>query len=105
MGDDCRCTGAASVFLGFVMGAAIGGGIALLTAPRTGKETRERIREGAEDFEALVKETTADAEARLRKAVADTKDLLQKKQEQLRSAVEAGKEAMAAEREKHQEQA
>lgn len=103
MADECRCTGAAGVFLGFVMGAAIGGGIALLTAPRSGKETRERIRESAEEFEDKVKETTADAEARLHKAVTDAKELLQKKQDQLRSAVEAGKEAMAAEREKHQE--
>lgn len=105
MADDCRCNGAAGVFLGFIMGAAIGGGVALLTAPRSGKETRERIREGAEEFEEKIKETTADAEVRLRKAVADAKDLLQKKQDLLKSALEAGKEAMVAEKEKHQEQA
>jgi gas vesicle protein len=105
MADDCRCNGAAGVFLGFIMGAAIGGGIALLTAPRSGKETRERIRESAEEFEEKVKETAAETEQRLRKTVADTKELLQRKQDQLRHALEAGKEAMAAEREKPQEPA
>ncbi len=103
MADDCRCNGVAGMFLGLVVGAAIGGGIALLTAPRSGRETRERIREGAEDFGEKVKETTAETEARLRKAVADAKDLLHRKQDLLRNALEAGKEAMVAEKEKQQE--
>ena len=37
-----RNTGS-SVAMGFVLGALIGAGVALLTAPRSGKETRRRL--------------------------------------------------------------
>jgi gas vesicle protein len=42
-----RGTGS-SVAVGFVLGALVGAGIALLLAPRTGKETRRRLAEAGE---------------------------------------------------------
>ncbi|HTP53263.1 MAG TPA: YtxH domain-containing protein [Anaeromyxobacteraceae bacterium] len=41
--------GAGSVLLAFLTGAAIGGVVALLLAPRSGEETRRRIFEFGED--------------------------------------------------------
>jgi gas vesicle protein len=40
----------ASVALGFALGALVGAGIALLLAPRTGKETRRRLADAGERF-------------------------------------------------------
>ena len=47
---------AGPVLLSFFVGGLIGAGVALLTAPKTGKETRRMIRELAEE----VKEKTED---------------------------------------------
>jgi gas vesicle protein len=44
--------------IGLLTGAIIGGVIGLLFAPRTGKETRQLIKEKATDVADLVKETT-----------------------------------------------
>ena len=39
-----------SVALGFALGALVGAGVALLLAPRTGKETRRRLADAGERF-------------------------------------------------------
>lgn len=101
MADECRCTGFGSVFLAFVMGAAIGGGLALLSAPRSGRETRERVREMTDDVRERVKEATDDAEKRIRQTIEEGREALQEKKEMVKSAIDAGREAMDAEREKH----
>jgi gas vesicle protein len=36
--------------LGLLLGAAVGAGVALLTAPRSGRKTRKKIARGAEDL-------------------------------------------------------
>lgn len=105
MSDECRCGNAGSVFLAFVMGAAIGGGLALLTAPRSGKETREKIGEMADDVRKRVKEIAEEAEARIKETIEEGCEVLKEKKEIVKSAVEAGKEAMEAERAKHQKPA
>ncbi len=46
---DADRTSATSLVLAFLAGAATGAAIALLTAPRTGRETRGRVRALAED--------------------------------------------------------
>jgi hypothetical protein len=44
MSEEPRGSGAATVALAFLAGAALGAGVALLLAPRTGRETREKLR-------------------------------------------------------------
>jgi len=106
MADDYRCcSNSGSVFLAFVMGAAIGGGLALLTAPRSGEETRNKVRDMAEDVRRRVKEIAEEAEAKIRETIDEGREVLQEKAEMVKSAVEAGKEAMEAERAKHQKPA
>jgi len=48
MADD-RGTGAATILLAFLVGAAAGAAVALLYAPAPGRETRERLGEKARD--------------------------------------------------------
>ena len=45
--SDTRAFNASHVLLAFLAGAAVGAVTALLTAPRTGRETRDSIRETA----------------------------------------------------------
>jgi len=100
MADDCRGYGFGSVFLSFVAGAAIGGVVALLAAPRSGEETREKIKDAADEFREKMKKITDEAEARVREAIKEGQDVFQEKKEMIRSAFEAGKEAMETEKTK-----
>ena len=47
--NDERGFSAGSVILAFVLGGIVGAGAALLTAPQSGRETREKIKEFADD--------------------------------------------------------
>jgi gas vesicle protein len=105
MADDYRCCNSGSVFLAFVMGAAIGGGLALLTAPRSGQETRDKVRDMADDVRRRVKDIAEEAEARIKETIEEGREVFHEKAEIVKSAVEAGKEAMEAERAKHQKPA
>jgi len=106
MADDYRCcSNGGAVFLAFIMGAAIGGGVALLTAPRSGEETRNKVRDMADDVRRRVQEITDEAEAKIKEAIEEGREVLHEKAEIVKSAVEAGKEAMEAERAKHQKPA
>ena len=49
-----------SFVLGVFVGALIGGGIALLYAPAKGSETRQMIKEKAQETEKTIEETLAD---------------------------------------------
>ncbi|BCA79435.1 YtxH domain-containing protein [Desulfuromonas sp. AOP6] len=103
MADDYRGCGAGSVFLAFVMGAAIGGGIALLTAPRSGSETRGKIRDLSDETLDRMKELTDEAEGRLKGVVDEGRELLNEKKDLIQAAIEAGKQAMEAEKAKKKE--
>lgn len=69
--------------IGLLSGAALGASIALLFAPQSGKETRDKIKDVASDM----KDKLADL-------VDDTKDFLSEQKRAIKDAVEAGKEAM-----------
>ncbi len=100
MADDYRGCGAGSVFLAFVMGAAIGGGIALLTAPRSGSEMRNKIKDLGDEARDRVKELADDAEERIKTVVEEGRTLLNEKKDLIQAAIDAGREAMEAEKAK-----
>ena len=74
--------GAGNILLAFILGAVSGAAMALLYAPATGRQTRERIVERAE--EARVKAAEAAAKGR---------DALAQGRETLTTAIERGREA------------
>ena len=51
--------GAGNILLGFILGAVSGAAVALLYAPASGRETRERLAERAEDARAKAAEAAA----------------------------------------------
>ena len=59
MGDKGSVSGFA---IGFTLGAAVGFAVALLLAPRPGKETREMLKDKAAAIPETVRQRTADRE-------------------------------------------
>jgi gas vesicle protein len=71
-----------SAFTGFVMGALVGAGIALLMAPATGTDTRKRLRETAQRLKNAAGNKLGDAQTTIGEIRDDAK-----------SAFMAGREA------------
>lgn len=102
MADEDKA-GAGTVFLSFLAGAAVGAGVALLMAPKTGRELRETIADLADDAVDKIKEYATEAQEKLKSTIDDGKELLKEKKTILSSAIEAGKDAMEQEKAKLRE--
>jgi gas vesicle protein len=79
-----------NVMVGFVVGAAVGAGIALLLAPASGAETRRRLGQTASRWGHGVKDGVEHARGRMSELKND-----------LGTAISAGRDAFAHEREAH----
>ena len=98
MSDD-RDSGAGDVILAFLLGGITGAALALLYAPRSGKETRdmlgERIRETAERGRELRTQAERRGKELLDEAsgyVERQKENLEQRKERFAAAVEAGRQ-------------
>lgn len=90
---------AGTVLVSFVAGAAIGAGLALLYAPKSGAEMRESIADFTEDAVDKIKEYTKEAQEKIKTALDEGKEAIIEKKSVLASAIEAGREAMKKEKE------
>ena len=84
----------------FLAGLGIGAVIALLFAPRSGKETREYIVHKAEEGRDFVINKSEEIRKQAEDAVDKGKDLVNKQKELLSAALEAGKQAYQDEKAK-----
>jgi gas vesicle protein len=91
---------AGTVLVSFMAGAAIGAGLALLFAPKSGSEMRETIADFAEDAVDKIKEYSKEAQEKIKTAIEDGKETISEKKNILTSAIEAGREAMQKEKER-----
>lgn len=99
MSDDRGfCTG--SILLAFVLGGVVGAGIALLTAPQSGRETREKIRELADESRKKASEYAGQAKDTVSSAFEQGKHYVDEKKTLISTAIDAGKEAYSKEKEK-----
>ncbi len=100
-----------TVVLAFLLGGVVGAGIALLTAPQSGRETREKIREAtdeakdkirslSDDARQKVREYTEEAKEKIQETYEHGKDAVAEKKNVLTTAIEAGKKAMKEEKER-----
>jgi len=114
MSDD-RETGLATVVVSFLAGAAIGSGLALLFAPKTGKEVREQIKDLTDDAvdkikvyaketQEKVKDYARDAQEKVKSTYESGKEVVLEKKSIISSAIDAGKEAMEKEKQRLQEE-
>ncbi|MDU0459699.1 MAG: YtxH domain-containing protein [Geobacteraceae bacterium] len=96
--SDEQGVSAGTVLVSFVAGAAIGAGLALLYAPKSGREMRENIADLTEDAVDKIKEYAKEAQEKIKTAIEDGKETIVEKKSILASAIEAGREAMQKER-------
>jgi len=101
MNEERGCAAGSHVILAFVLGGLVGAGLALLTAPRSGRETREKIREFADETKKKASEYADQTKDKLSSAVEHGKEFVSEKKSLISSAIEAGKDAYGKEKEKH----
>ena len=90
-----------SVLLSFLLGGVVGAGLALLFAPQSGRETRQKIKDLTDDVKDKTTEYVRQAKEKAASIVDDGKEYYDEKKSILKSAVEAGKEAYEKEKEKY----
>jgi gas vesicle protein len=78
----------------FLLGAAIGAGLALLFAPEQGSRTRERLKGMASDAADQTRRSVNSAVERTKGMVEQGREYIQGKKEQLTDAYESGRETI-----------
>ena len=100
MSDEEKGISAGTVMVSFLAGAALGAGLALLYAPKSGKEMRDTIADLTDDAVDKIKEYAKDAQDKIKSVIEDGKETIVEKKSILASAIEAGREAMHREKER-----
>lgn len=99
MSNEEKGISAGTVLVSFVAGAALGAGMALLYAPKSGREMRETIADLTDDAVDKIKEYAKEAQDKIKTAIEDGKDTIVEKKSILAAAIDAGREAMHREKE------
>ncbi|MBH0192852.1 MAG: YtxH domain-containing protein [Nitrospira sp.] len=90
----------AAVLLAFLSGAALGAVAAMLLAPESANESRERLRRYARRAEGQLHDMAGRAGEVFEEVVGQGKDFVDTKKSALREAFEAGRQAMRDERDR-----
>lgn len=85
---------AGAVILAFLVGGIAGAATALLLAPQSGKETRDKIGDLAGDVSQKAQELATRLKSSVNEAIVVGKETLDEKKKLITAAYEAGKEAM-----------
>lgn len=92
---------ASTVLVSFLAGAALGAGLAMLYAPKNGREIRNQIADLAEDAAEKIKEYAKEAQEKIKETIEEGKEVVVEKKSILASALDAGREAIQREKEKY----
>jgi len=92
--------GGLSKILAFLLGGAVGAGIALLLTPQSGSRTRRQIKEATRDVTEKAGIYYDQVREKMDDMVGKGKDLVLEKKPLLSAAIEAGKEAYEKEKER-----
>ena len=90
--------GTGSILLSFLVGGLIGAGVAVLTARKTGEETRRMIKGFAEDAKEKAEGCIDQVKNRATAYFEKGKDFVEKESNIITKVVEAGKEAYEKEK-------
>ena len=91
MSDDRCCSGSGGILMAFIAGGLVGAGLALLYAPVSGREARERIGGLTEDLRKKADAWTGDVKQKVEGFIEEERSVI-------KAAYEAGREAMAREK-------
>jgi gas vesicle protein len=80
-------------FKGLIVGSLIGAALGILYAPKSGKETREGIRNSADELLEKTKKQYEETCKKIEKLTDCEKELYAEKKERLKKALEAGVKA------------
>jgi gas vesicle protein len=86
------CSG--TLLVALVAGAAIGTGLALLYAPKSGKDMRKTIVDFSADSVNKIKEYTKEAQDKIKSTIEEGKESILEKKNIVASAIEAGCDVM-----------
>jgi gas vesicle protein len=107
MSNDERNAGTSGVVLSFLLGALSGAALAILFAPRAGRETREMLHEKLRETADRSRRLGEQALEKGREVAEDAsgyverqREALEKRRDRLSAAVEAGRQAYRDEKEK-----
>ncbi|MFZ3138526.1 MAG: YtxH domain-containing protein [Thermodesulfovibrionales bacterium] len=99
MRDECGC-GSGSILLSFLLGGLVGAGFALLMAPQSGRETRQKIKDLTDDVKEKAMGYVGEVKEKVTTGVDKGRDLYEEKKSIITTAIEAGKEAYTKEKER-----
>lgn len=88
------------LFLSFLFGGVIGAGLALLLAPQSGRETRQKIKEFTDEAKEKAKKYTEDVKGKATSTAEKGKDFFEEKKSALSAAIEAVRETYKEETER-----
>jgi len=91
MSDERCCCGSGGVLLAFLAGGLVGAGLALLYAPVSGRETRDRIGGLAEDLKKKTDAWTGDLKQKVEGFIDEERSVI-------KAAYDAGRDAMSREK-------
>jgi len=91
MSDERCCCGSGGVLLAFLAGGLVGAGLALLYAPVSGRETRDRIGGMAEDLKKKTDAWTGDLKQKVEGFIDEERSVI-------KAAYDAGRDAMSREK-------
>jgi len=100
MAQDDNGVSASTVLVSFLAGAALGAGLAMLYAPKDGRQIRNQIADLADDAVDKIKEYAKEAQEKIKETIDEGKDVVAEKKSILASALDAGREAIKREKEK-----
>lgn len=92
-------TGSNSLMM-FLLGGLIGAGAAILFAPKSGKETRQDIKDFADDVRCRIQGYAGDVAEKVSGGIDRGKQAIADRKGMLKSALDAGKEAYMKEKER-----
>ena len=105
MSDENDSAGASSVILAFLLGGMTGAALAILYAPRSGRETREMLNERLRETAERGRELRETAVNRGRDLVDEAagyvdrqRDVIEQRKERFAAAVDAGRQAYREEK-------